>query len=149
MQGDHECGSSVERSHAGEQASGGRSVETFGGLVEQQDVRAPEQTLCDAEAAALAAREGRSVGADRGVEPVGKGGDGVVERGGGECLPEPGFACGGVGEPEVVTAGAVEDVRVLGDQRDVLGERFGVDACSVDAGELGVNARGRLPADRS
>jgi hypothetical protein len=37
------------------------------------------------------------------------------------ALPELGFACGGVGELEVVADGAVEDVRVLGDQCHVHG----------------------------
>jgi hypothetical protein len=54
VHGDHERGALVEGSHAGEQSSGGGGVEAFGGLVEQQHVRVPEQALRDAEAAVLA-----------------------------------------------------------------------------------------------
>jgi hypothetical protein len=146
---DHERGAWVERSDTDQQPGGGRGVEAFGGLVEQQDVRAAEQALGDAEATALAAREGGSAGADRGVEPGREGGYGVVERGGGKCIPELRFACGGIGELKVVADGAVEDVRVLGDERDVLGERFGPDAGRVGASEVSVDAGGRLPADGS
>jgi hypothetical protein len=110
VEGDHECGARVERAHAGEQARSGPGVEALGGLVEEQDVRAAKQALGDAEAAALTAREGGSAGADWRVEPGREAGYGVVERGGGERLPELGFACGGIGELEVVADGADEDV---------------------------------------
>jgi hypothetical protein len=96
VEGDHECGARVERSHAGKQAGGRLGVEAFGGLVKQQYVRLPEQALRDAEAAALAAREGRAAGADGGVEAGWEGRHGVVERGGGECLPELRFVGRGV-----------------------------------------------------
>jgi hypothetical protein len=110
VQGDHERGAGVERSDTDQQPGGGRGVEALGGLVEEQDVRAAKQALGDAEAAALTAREGGSAGADWRVEPGREAGYGVVERGGGERLPELGFACGGIGELEVVADGADEDV---------------------------------------
>lgn len=60
-------------------------------------------------------------------------------------------ALGGVGssQPQVLADRAVEDVRVLGDERDVLGERCRVDAGRVGAGEPNMDAGGRLPADAS
>jgi hypothetical protein len=82
VQGDHERGTRLEVPDAGEEARGGGCVERFGGLVEEQYVWMAEEPLGDAQAAALAAREGRSAGPDGGVEPRREGRDGVVvERG--------------------------------------------------------------------
>jgi hypothetical protein len=115
VQGDHERRVRVERADAGQQASGGRGIETFGRLVQEQHVGAPEQALGDAEAATLATGESLAAGADRGVQAGGEGGDGVVERGGGERPPELGVTGGGISELEVVADRPVEDVHVLGD----------------------------------
>jgi hypothetical protein len=122
MQRDHERGAGLERAHPGEEARGGGGVEAFGGLVEQQHVGVPEQALGDAEAASLSARERFAAGADGCVQSGREGGHGVIERGRGERLPLLAFVGGGRRQSQVVADGAVEDVRVLGDQGDALGQ---------------------------
>jgi hypothetical protein len=52
---DDERSVGIERSDAGEQASGGRGIEALGWLVEQQRLRVPEQALGDAQPPPLAA----------------------------------------------------------------------------------------------
>jgi hypothetical protein len=101
VQRDHEGGARVERTDAGEQASGRRGVKALGGLVEKKDVGPPQQGRRDAEAAALAARERCSAGTDRSVEPGWEGGDGVVERRGGKGLQSSRSPAAGSASPRL------------------------------------------------
>jgi hypothetical protein len=55
VQCDNERNVGIERSDAGEQASGGGSVEALGWLVEQQRICVPENALGDAQPPPLAA----------------------------------------------------------------------------------------------
>jgi hypothetical protein len=77
------------------------------------------RALRDAEASALAAGDGRSAGPDRGVDSCGQRRDSIVERGGAKRSPEFGLAGGRIGQLQILTDRAVEDVGILGDQRCV------------------------------
>ena len=112
-------------------------VEVAGGLVEDHDAGVLQQHAGDGQALLLAARQAVAALADQGVEPVGQGGDHVVDPGGPAGRLQLGVGGVGAGVAQVGAHGVVEEVGVLGDHADGAraGESLGevADVVAVDA----------------
>ena len=142
-------------------------VERAGGLVEQQDARVADEGARDGDALPLAARELRAVGARRGGEPVGEGGDEVPCVGGAEGGFDGGVVDDGVGvgacrggggrrrrrrrgvvdaEGYVLPDGALEERRLLLDERDVASVEPRVELGEGVAGDADDARRGVVEA---
>ncbi len=114
---------------------GGGQVEVFGGLVQDQHGEVGEEGAGECEPLALAAGEPGAVFADLGVQAVGQRVHPLQQPGSGERGAQGGVVGGGVGEPEVLAQGAVEEVGVLGAQADVPAYGVAVQVGGRGAGE--------------
>jgi hypothetical protein len=141
VEGDDEHRRRQEPADAGEQACGRHGVDSLRRLIEQEHVRPPQQPLRHAEPAALATREGGAVGAGGGVERQ-------RQRSRSQRLLELAVGGGGGGEQKILADRPVEDMSVLGDERDVSHEVGALDRGGRRPGKKRLHTRNRLAGDR-
>ena len=121
----------------------GLVVEGAGGLVEDEHRRVAQQRPRDGEPLLLAAGEPVPAGADHGVVAVGEAGEHVVDPRGPAGVLDLGVGRARAGVPQVVAHRRVQQVGVLADHADDLGEVGEAYVAHVDAVDQHP-ARGRV-----